>query len=146
MILSWEKQYIFMYILFSAPPSCYFGINYLHYHKNTKDKTQDMLWIWFKLTISYPIWHIIANIGKHLDKYLPLLTKLLQFGQRVMITDLYIFFPHMFVNLYFLKYGKEEPFVIVWHFPFDSLVGIFPYLPWKTNCYSCVWSLECMRC
>lgn len=57
----------------------------------------------------------------------------------------------MFVNLYFLKYDKKEPFGIVQNFAFEILVDIslkvaIIYLPWKTNYYLCVCSVEYMMC
>ena len=67
-----------------------------------------------------------------------------------MVTNLCSFSP-TFVYLYFLKYDKNQPFGIIQNFAFEILVGISVkvaslYLPWKTNCYLCVCSLEYMIC
>lgn len=54
MILSGDKQYLFIYVRFSAPPSYSFGINWFFaLSKKQGVKTQGMLWVCFKFRILY---------------------------------------------------------------------------------------------
>lgn len=51
MILSGDKQYLFIYVLFSAPPSYSFGIScFFALSNNHEVKIQGMLWACFKFT------------------------------------------------------------------------------------------------